>query len=234
MIRTARTSVLTGRRIAFGIGIAVLAGKAVRTDARVAQFTVDAHAAIVAWRRFAKVDLQFAVTSHETRFAVAAVVVDQLDAVERSSRRTRIRQAFVDVALASGTDETGRTLAFEGSYFVDASAAMMTSTFETFVDIDFAKNAERAVRTRAGKGIDQVVTHASILTRIRVAVVDVVLAVGALEAGRASARMRADQIFARGSVLARSRIAFVDLVLTITSRISCTILQNIFINNSFN
>ena len=187
LVRPARSTVLTRRRIAFRTGIAILPGESSWADATVSQFAIGAHAAIVAGRALAKVDFQFAVTAHVARLAVASVVVDQLDAVQSSSSRARIGETFVDVAFASRPDETGRTLALESADLVDASASVVTGSFETLVDVDLAEDAQRSVWTGAREGVDQVVTDAAILARIRIAVVDVVLAIGALETGRASA-----------------------------------------------
>lgn len=55
------------------------------------QFTIDAYASIVARRCFAKIDFQLAVSSHVARLAMATVIIDQLDAVEGSCSRARVR-----------------------------------------------------------------------------------------------------------------------------------------------
>lgn len=184
------------------------------------RFTIHAHATVVARRVFAEVDLEFAVASHEARLAVASVVVYELDAIESSSRRARIRETFVYVAFATRPNESWWALALKGTNAIDTSASVVTSTLKALVNIDLAKDTESTVRARAGKGVDEIVANTAILTRARVAVVDVVLAIGTLEARRAGARVRANQILARSSVLAWCRVTLVDLVLTVAARVT--------------
>ena len=126
LIGTTAAAVLARIRVALRVGIAVFARESRRTDARVSRLGAAAHAAVVARRALAEVDLHLAVASHESRFAVAAVVVDQLDAVEGPARRAGIREAFVDVALAARTHEARRTLALETADLVHACSSVMT------------------------------------------------------------------------------------------------------------
>lgn len=113
LIGPARAAVLARARVTFGVGIAILAGEAGRASAGVARLRAGAHAAIVTRRVLAEVDLKLAVAAHEAGLAVAPIVVDQLDAVQRSSGRARVRQTFVDVAFTAWPDKTRRTLALE-------------------------------------------------------------------------------------------------------------------------
>ena len=89
-IRPTSASILTGRRVTFGIGIAVLARESWWTHTAVTFFTINADPSVVTRRFLAKVDLVLAVPAHETRFAVTSVVIHELNAVESSSRITRI------------------------------------------------------------------------------------------------------------------------------------------------
>jgi len=89
-IRPTSASILTGRRVTFGIGIAVLSGESWWTHAAVTFFTINADPSVVTRRFLAEVDLVLTVSSHEARFAVTSVVIHELDAVESSGRIARI------------------------------------------------------------------------------------------------------------------------------------------------
>lgn len=151
---------------------------------------------------------------------MAPVIVDQLDAVERSFSRARIGKALVDVTLAAGTDESWWTLAFESTDLVHAGSSMMTRSLEAFVDVDFAEDPQGSVRAGAGEGVDQIVADTAIAAGIGEAVVDVELAVGALESSRTGARVRSYQILAGSAILTRCRVAFVDFVLAVASGVT--------------
>ena len=185
------------------------------------RFAVHADASVVARRILAKVDLELTMAAHVSRFAMAAVVVDELDAVESSGGGARIRKALVDVSFAARSNKSGWALTFKGADAIDASTAVVASAFEALVDVDLAKDAQGAVRAGARERVDQIVTNSTVLTRIGEAVVDVVLAIGALESWRAGARVGTDEVFASGAVLTRSRVAFVDFLLTIAASVTC-------------
>lgn len=79
---------------------AVFAVKAFGTYATVTGLITAAHTSILAWTPCAIVHLYFTMSPHVTGFAVAVVVVDELDAVQSSGIRARVGQAFVDVSFA--------------------------------------------------------------------------------------------------------------------------------------
>jgi hypothetical protein len=90
LVGSTSSAILTRCRVTLGAGIAILPGEACRADAGVTQFSVDAHASIVARRDFAEIDFELAMSAHVARLAMATVVVDELHAVEGSSSRARI------------------------------------------------------------------------------------------------------------------------------------------------
>lgn len=156
------------------------------------RFTAHANAAVTAGRIFAKIDLELAMTSHKSRFAVTSVIIDELNTIKSARCRAWIRETFVHVTLTARSHESWWALAFKGTNAIDASSAVVASAFKAFVNVDFAENTQSAVGTRARECVDKIMTNAAILTRARVAVVDVVLAVGTLEAWRAGTRVRTD------------------------------------------
>lgn len=84
-----------------------------------------AEAAIQARGICAEVHFNFAVSAHESRLAVAVEVVDHLHAVKCPGIRARIRQALVDVALASIANETWRAATLKATNFVDTRSVVV-------------------------------------------------------------------------------------------------------------
>jgi hypothetical protein len=128
-------------------------------------FTIHAHATVVARRVFAEIDLEFAVASHETRLAVASIVVYKLDTIECSSRRARIRETFVNVAFTARPNESWWALTLEGTNAINTCASVVTSAFKALVNIDLAEDTEGTMGARAGKGVNKIVANTAILTR---------------------------------------------------------------------
>lgn len=200
----------------FAIGAVIITG----TNANVSVMLGRAEAAVLTRGAIAEIHFDLAVTAHISGFAVAVIIVDQLYAVLSAGRGTWIRQALINIALASRPDKTGRTLAFEATHFVGAGAVIVACGHHAIVDVDFAYEAESAGWTRASKVVDQVVTSTTILAGIWSAVVDVEFAVLSLEAFGALALVRADKIFAGCAILTWSRVALVYLLLTVRSGVT--------------
>lgn len=214
-------AVLTRRAVANSTGVfAVLSVVSRRANANMPTFTVGTNTAVLAGIVLTKVSLGLTVATHPARLAVALIVVDQLDAVLGSEDRTRIGQAFIDVAFASGSDEARLALTFVPADFVDTAAAVMTSPFEALIDIDLAEETHGAVRAGTLEVVDQIMANTVVLAGIGIAVIDVVLAVLALESDGTLTTVGADEIFAAAPVLARVRVAFVDLVLAVAPVVS--------------
>ena len=133
LVGSAGGAILAGIRVALGVGIAVFARESWRAGAGVARLGAGADPAVVARRRLAEVDFELAVASHESCFAVAPVVVDQLDAVERSCWRARIGEAFVHVTFATRTHESWRALALEPADLVHAGSSVMARSCHPFI-----------------------------------------------------------------------------------------------------
>ncbi len=182
--------------------LAVLPVVPFRTRALVSRVDRRANPAVLARRSRAEVHLGLAMPPHETRFTVAMVVVDQLDAVQSTGVRARVRQTLVDVALAARTHEPWRTLAIEAADLIQASTVIVASAGAAVVDVDLAQEAESTRGTTAREPVDQIVTSATVLARVGFAVVDVELAILPLEAFGAVARVRPDEVLTRGTVLA--------------------------------
>jgi hypothetical protein len=122
--------------------LAVLPVESLGTGALVSCVYRGAHAAVLARCGRAKVDFGLAVAPHESRLAIAVVVVDQLDAVQSPGVRARIRQALVDVALASRPHESRGTFALEPAHPVDAGAVVVASSRSAVVDVDLAQESQ--------------------------------------------------------------------------------------------
>lgn len=92
--------------------------------------------------------------THVTGFAVAVIVVDQLYAVLSTGRCAWIRQALVDITLASWPDETGRTFTFEATNLIGAGAVVVASADNAVVHVDLAYEAKSAGRAGTAEGVD--------------------------------------------------------------------------------
>lgn len=146
-----------------------------------------AYPSVLTRRILTEVYFHFTVTTHEPQLAIAMVIVHQLHAVQSSERKTRTREALVDVALAPGTYKAGRAHAVEPSDFVDTSAVVVTGIFTAIIGVNFTYVTQRTGRARTQEIIYQIVTRATVLTRVWFAIVHVQFAVLALEAFRALA-----------------------------------------------
>lgn len=197
-----RAAILTRFGVAVGTGeFAVGAMIITGTNANMSVMLGRAEATVLTRRAIAEIHFDLAVTAHVPGFAVAVIVVDQLYAVLSAGRGTRIRQAFVNVTLASRPDEAGRALAFEATHLVGAGAVIVACGHHAIVDVYFAYETESAGWARARKVVDQIVTSTTVLAGIWPAVVDVEFAVLSLKAFGALALIRADEILAGRAVL---------------------------------
>jgi len=170
----ARAAVHARFGVAIGTGeLAVDTVKVFRTVTRMPGLLGGAYATVLARRAVAKVHLTFAVPTYKTGFAIAVIVVDQLHAILGTGRRTRIRQALVDITFASRSDETGWTLTFESADLVGARAIVVASTDHAVVHVDLAYEAKSTGRAGTAEGIDQIVARAAVLAWIRLTIVDV-------------------------------------------------------------
>lgn len=136
---TTRAAVLTRFGAAIGTGEFAIGTMIItRTDANVSVVLGRAKTTVLTRRAITEIYFDLAVTAHISRFAVAVIVVDQLYAVLSTGRGTRIRQAFVNITLASWPDETGRALAFETTHFVGAGTVIVARGHHAIVDVEFA------------------------------------------------------------------------------------------------
>ena len=188
-----------------------------RTSTFVLISSVFADAAIFTRAVLAKVALGLAVPALPAWFAIALVVVGQLNAFLGSKLIARARKTFVDISLTSGSDKARSATAFVASNLINASSSVMTSSLKTLVDVNFTELTHGSMRTRTSKGVDQIVANSIVLARVGVAVIDVVFTVLALESWRTLALIGTNEIFAGGSVLTRLGGAFVDFILTVAS-----------------
>lgn len=178
-----RAAVLTRLGVAvrankFAIGAVIIAG----AHARVPVLLSRAHPTVLTRRAVAEIHLDLTVTTHVTRLAIAVIVVDQLYAILGARRGARIRQALVDIAFASRSDETGRTFALESAHLVGTGAVVMTGTYQAVVGVDVAYDTKSTERAGTIEAVDLIVTDATVLAGIWLAVVDIELAVLTLEA----------------------------------------------------
>lgn len=178
-----RATVLTRFGVAvrtseFAIGTMIIT----RTDANVPVGLGCAKTTVLTRRAITEIHLDLTVAAHIAGFAVAVIVVDQLYAVLSTGRGTWIRQTLINIALASWSDKTRRTLTFETTHFIGAGAVIVASGHHTVVDVDFAYETKSTGWTGACKIVDQIVTGTTILAGIRSAVVDVEFAILTLEA----------------------------------------------------
>lgn len=218
---TTRAAILTRFGVAVGTGEFAIGPMIVTgANANVSVMLGRAEATVLTRRAIAEIHFDLAVTAHIPGFAVAVIVVDQLYAVLSAGRGTRIRQAFVDITLASWPDETGRALAFEATDFVGAGAVIVARGHHAIVDVDLAYETESAGWTRAREVVDQIVTSTTILAGVRPAVVDVEFAVLPLEALSALALIRADEVLAGRAVLTWRRVALVYLLLAVRASVT--------------
>lgn len=81
-------------------------------------------------------------STHIARFAVAVVVIDQLNAILRPRHSAGIRKTLVDISFASRADESRWALAFEAPNFVDASSIIVARVLFAIVDVYLADLAE--------------------------------------------------------------------------------------------
>jgi len=213
----------------FAIGTVIVT----RTDANVSVVFCRAKAAILTWRAIAEIHLDLTVTAHIARFAVAVIVIDQLYAVLSTGRGARIRQAFINIALASRSDKTGRTFAFEATHFVGAGAIIVTSGHRAIVNVDFAYETKSTRGTGTCKIVDQIMTSTTILTRIWSAFIDVKFAILTLETLGALTLIRTNEILASCAVLTWRRIALIYLLLTIRASVTVKAMTTMTISYIF-
>lgn len=103
-----------------------------------------ADASVLARGVGAEVDFGVTMSPHVAGFAIAMVVVDELNAVLCPGIGARIGQAFIDVAFASRANESWRAFTLEAADFVDACAVVMARVLLTIVDVNFADFSERS------------------------------------------------------------------------------------------
>lgn len=179
-----------------------------------------ANTSVLTRRTVAEVNLDLAVPSHVSWFAVTVVVIDQLDAILSAGCSARIGQALVDVTLAPRTDETWWTLAFEASDLIDAGTIVVAGICHAVVRVYLTNVAESSWRARTAKVIYEIMTGSPVLARIQATIVDVELAVLSLEALGTITLVRSNQVSASGAILTRSRVAFVDFGLAVASGVA--------------
>lgn len=153
----ADAAVLASGRLAFvpARELAIFSHKSIATGAFMsASMRHRTNTAILTRRRRTEVHLPFAVPSIVPRLAVAVVIVHQLHAVQRTGVRARIREALVNVPLASRSHKTWQTLALEAAHLINARPVIVARVRPAVVDVDFAHVAQRAGRTRAQETVD--------------------------------------------------------------------------------
>lgn len=131
------------------------------------------NSSILARRAFTEIDFRFAVNTHVTWFAVAMVVIDELNTVLSAKGRAGVREALVDVSFTARTNKTWRTLTLIAAYFVSTSTVVVANPLHTVVHVDFTNIPQSSRRARAAVAVNKIVAGAAILTGIRGAVVDV-------------------------------------------------------------
>lgn len=198
-----------------------------------ASFFRGANTSVLAGRAVAEVDFDFTVTSHVSRFAIAVVIIDKLDAILSAGSSTGIGEAFVDVTFAPRTDETRWALALEASNLVDARAIVVAGVSHAVIWIDLADVTESAGWTRTAEVVDEIVAGASVLARIQATVVDVEFTVLSLKTFCAITLIRSNQVSAGRTVLAWGRVALVDFGLTITAGIALVAHAAVTVANVF-
>lgn len=100
-----------------------------------------ANSSVQTRRRLAEVDLSVAVASHESRATVAVVVVDQLHAVQSAVVVARSSETFIDVSLASRSNEPSRAPALEPVHLVGAVSSVVARIRLAVVQVDVANDS---------------------------------------------------------------------------------------------
>lgn len=150
----------------------------------------------------AEVALGLTVPTLPSRFAVALVVVVQLDALLGAQSTARVGKTFVDISLTAGSDKSGPASALICANLVNTFSSMVAGSWVTLVDVDLTELTFSAVGTRTTEVVDQIVAETVVLTRVGFAVINVELTILPLETWWACTLVGSNKIPTCRSVLA--------------------------------
>ena len=114
------------------------------------------------------------------RFAVALIIVEELDTVSSAIVRARIRQTFVYVSLASIASISSSAIAREPSNFINTNSTIETSSNVAIIKIPLTKGSFSSRRTRTLELANQIQANSSILTRIISTLIDIMFTLESL------------------------------------------------------
>lgn len=174
-------------------------------------------------------DTESALTSPacEARLANALVVVGQLDAVEAVGGTAGVRQALVNVALASFSGESRRAIAAIPPHPVHTgsiiqalgSSAAQPHGWSAVVLVDLTENTQGAGGAGADVMSDQIDARASVLARVRLALVDFYLTVLPSIAWHAVTLVSSHISPAGGAIATRFVLTVVHLIFAVASSV---------------
>ena len=172
-------------------------------------------ASIVAgvWRTESLLDVTM--TASVSGFAVALIVVKELDTVCSPVGGAGVGQTLVDVPLAPVPGVAGATLAGEAANLVHTRAPIEAGAHVAVIKILLAIFSVGSRRTGALKLADEVQARTAVVTGVSGALVDVPLTLGAFEPLGTLAAVGGEQVCAGGSVVTRIGAAGVWLVLAV-------------------
>lgn len=179
-----------------------------------------ARPSILTWAVVTKVHLLFAQMSRIAGFAVAAVVIHQLDTGQRSSVITRIAQTLVYIPLAFGSHVAWHAVALVATHLVNTPASVKARPIKAIVYINFAQFSQRAMRTATSVRINPVMANSPVNTRIGTAVIHIVFAIRPLESHRTFAHKTARKIVTTSAIQTWLAITLVYFRLAVASGIA--------------
>lgn len=105
-------------------------------------FQCCTHTSILTGFMLTKIHFHFAMSAHVALFAIAHVIVDQLNTVQCSNVVTWIWQTLINVSFASRPHKTWWTSTFKSANFIYACTIVMTCSKYTIIYIDVANYSE--------------------------------------------------------------------------------------------
>ena len=172
-------------------------------------------ASIVAGVRGTESLLDVTVSASVSGFAVALIVVEELDTVGSSLGGAGVGQTLVDVSLTPVPGVSGATLAGEAANLVHTRASIEAGAHVAVIKVLLAILSISSRRTGALELANEVETRAPVVTGIASTLVDVPLALGALKSLGALTAVGGEQVCAGGAVVTGVGAASVRLVLAV-------------------
>lgn len=165
-----------------------------------------------------------AVTTSKSTATDARIIIYQLNTIQTSTGVTRIREAFVDIPLASLACKAWEANTAIAPDLVDAlpsvEAAGYSRVRNTVIHVLLTEATPSAWWTGALEMVDEVYTRSSILAGLELALIHFIFTVDTLVSRHTLALVSTQVIPAGGTILARAGLAFIQLILTVAARVT--------------